>query len=144
MEKQLESYQKRFMLKTMGGIKTIISDKQELALRQASSNKMVALNGIIINTSVISEIIELEEYYRQYPEDRPVINNYKEVENFKPANMSQERRIKAIESMIKGFKKSMTIGNKNSEMILKKLELSLNKLKKGENISLKSVISINV
>jgi hypothetical protein len=144
MEKQLESYQKRFMLKTMGGIKTIISDKQELALRQAPSNKMVALNGITINTSVISEIIELEEYYRQYPEDRPVTNNYKEVENFKPVNMSQERRVKAIESMIKGFKKSMTTGNKNSEMILKKLELSLNKLKKGENISLKSVISINV
>jgi len=123
-----------FMLTTMSKQKVKISEKQEVALRQTKANKLVKLNGITVNTSTIDSIMPLNEYYRLNPNERPASNTYKQIETPKKEPMTQSRRIRQLESMIRGFKKTNDGKTGNGRVILQRMNKSLELAKQGEKI----------
>jgi len=99
---ELQKFEPKFMLITMSGQKIEISENQEESLRKSSSNKLVRLNGTTINTSTISAILPLGEYYKQNPDAKPV-----STETFsapKPMSFTKRRYIKNLDKMIESFK----------------------------------------
>jgi len=117
----LEKYSKKFMLKTMSGGKYIITDVQEKAFRNISDKSMIIINGNHINTSTITEILSLDEYYRQFPEEIPAYVP----ETFKAENVNKSKSINALELMLKGFDSTK---NTNSNSRLSIREKMVNKL----------------
>jgi len=102
MTNQVTPYTKKFMLLTYSKLKYIITEQQEKALRNTPDKSDVIINGNKINSSNISDIIELGEYYRQRPEEKPAV----ELPTFKseapiPFSLAKNRR--ALQSMIKGL-----------------------------------------
>ena len=99
---EIQKFEQRYMLLTMSGQKIEISENQETQLRKTSNNKLVKLNGITINTSTISAIIPLQEYYKQHPEEKPI-----NIETFsapKQISFTKQRYIKTLDRMIESFK----------------------------------------
>ena len=99
---EIQKFEQRYMLLTMSGQKIEISENQEVQLRKTASNKLVKLNGITINTSTISGIIPLQEYYKQHPDEKPV-----NVETFsapKPISFTKQKYIDTLDKMITSFK----------------------------------------
>jgi hypothetical protein len=125
---EIQKYEPTFMLITIGGEKLKISENQERALRKTSSKKLVNINGITINTSSISSIMPMEEYYKQYPDQRPVV--YQE---FKAPtrNWRDYDNQKGLSQMIAGFKKHFNGRSmpEQSANILSSMEKSLIKTK---------------
>ena len=122
-----------YIVLTFNKLNVIISETQEKKLRSVSLNTLVKLNGVTINTSSISAIPPLNEYYRQNPNLRPAPDNYKQIKAPAKIEMTQPRRIKILESMVSGFKRNY-ITQKNG-VILEKLEMKLKKAKKGEEVN---------
>jgi len=121
------------MLKTFSGGKYIITEDQEKNLRGLPDKMMVDINGNQVNTSSISEIVELGEYYRQNPKERPESTpEHFQAEETTPYNLFRYK--KALTSMVKGFKQRVTSQghpiSPNQQKILNKMEEKMEALNK--------------
>lgn len=101
---EIQTFERRYMLTTFKGTNIIISDKQEDALKRLSSNKLINLNGITVNTSDIAEIMPLDVFYQHCPDKRPA-PQAKPFTSEERVPYTKTKQISALESMLKGFSK---------------------------------------
>ena len=104
---KLQKATKNFIILTMSGGEYIINEEQYEKLLMAPPKSNVRLGSNLINSSSISEVVELNDYYFQHPEKRPA-RELETFEGMKRQEFSDERRIKAYGSFLKGFNKSVS------------------------------------
>jgi hypothetical protein len=114
-----------------------ITQKQadEIFKKSCSEAKGVKINNQYYSLNSMSKIIELKEYYRQYPEKEPQIINYFPDLPVLPKLSEikeKEKQIKRIKAMIKGLNKYLKENNpqknSNSRLLMIKMEEKLFKI----------------
>lgn len=132
MRKEIRKSYKQFMLITMSGIKHIITEPQyEILLRSPEKSKII-INGNQVNSSSISDVVELNEYYCQHPEERPVPVHSEDVRNLPPPRIfNKKQKIQALESILSGIDKfiSQNPNSPNATMIRNRISSRIEKTK---------------
>lgn len=106
MTSQLSKEIKTHIVITINKNKYFITSQQEIFLRTAEMRDSIYTDKGMFKVHQITEILPIEEYYNNNPEERPQYDNYPKIslpatmKNFTPA-----RHKKAIDCMAKGFKK---------------------------------------
>lgn len=128
----------------MSGGEYIIDERQYEAILQAPTKSIVKIDNATINTSSISEIVELNLYYLKNPEKRPT--NELELFSFdKPKKkMNREEAIIAYTHMKEGFNRVVAEQGYPISVaqvkILDKIENLIKKLKNSTETDVEMVI----
>lgn len=130
---QLSTEVKTHVLITFSGSKHMITDEQEKTLRKASDQDRIYIGSTMIRVSTIKQVMPIEEYYQQFPEERPQYSNY----SYKPTPempYSAKRHYNAIVSMRSGFLKHFNgreLNNK-AQKILDVMNYRIKNFKPGD------------
>jgi len=130
----IDNKRKTWVLITFAGSHHFITDEQELAIRKMSANDRIYTEKGMVRASTIKEIMTIEGYYELYPERRPEqIKEFKAPE-WKP--FTKEKKIRALEQMIKGITKHIDgLNYQGTDKPIKLQELMLVKLQSVKNNS---------
>jgi len=93
---------KKWVLLTYAGSKHFITDKQEAILRRSADNDRIYTDKGMVRVATVKEILPLEEYYLAHPEEKPEAPP-KLFQNTPAQPFTKDRRIRALESMIRGI-----------------------------------------
>jgi len=134
---EIQTFERRYMLTTFKGTNVIISEKQEDALKRLSSNKLISLNGITVNTSDIAEIMPLDVFYQHYPDKRPAPQE-KPFSSEERVPYTKAKQINTLESMLKGLRKCIVDqgypASPKQQVIIDKINAALEKARQlGDN-----------
>jgi hypothetical protein len=102
-----------------------------------SANKSgFGIDGSYYKFNSISKLLTEEEYYEQYPDRKPIIKNV--FKSLPEAPMTPHKRVRALSEMIRGFKQYFKGKElpKNSQEMLNKMEISLQRAKLGINVNI--------
>lgn len=80
-----------------------LTNEQNEYLKRIPLTGSIEINGNIIKAANIAEIMTMAEYWHQH-ETREEHINYPELPKIIPATFSKQRTIRALESIIRGFK----------------------------------------
>lgn len=129
---QLTTEVKTHVLITYSKSTYFLTKNQEAKLKYIGLNDTIEIDGNKIKGANIAEIIKIEEYYKQHPQKREEHTNYtfeefKSYQTTKIEPVTKEKRIRALRSMIKGFKEYFSNKEipKHSQAILSRMEKSL-------------------
>lgn len=91
------------------------SQAEQIFKLSSTAQKTFILSGGMYNFSSISKILTENEFYQEYPEERPSISTYSELPNYESLEQRiykypEERRFEAISGMIKGLKQFIDEG----------------------------------
>ena len=93
---------KTHILITYAGTKHFLTAEQELSLRGMADSDRVYTEKGMVRVNTIKEILPVDEYYLEHPEQRPVINSGPTT--FPPTMpYSQTRHRRALDNMRRGF-----------------------------------------
>ncbi len=102
----LQTEVKEFVIITFTGGHHFITDKQNQYLKNINIGGNININNCIIHAKNIAEILTTKKYYETFPDKRPA----PEVKEFMflsstVKGFADERRKRALNNIIKGFKK---------------------------------------
>lgn len=137
---ELTKHEPQSVIVFFDGTRKFISTKQADALFQLSTKQQqFMVDGGMYKFSAISKIITLEEFYRQFPNEKPSGLDYydggnemsveERIKNYRP-----EKRINAIKGMLKGLNEFIDNyeNPKHSLTLRKDWEQKLELAQKGE------------
>lgn len=76
--------------------------KEEFDFIAKGSGSSFFLNGNRYDFFSVSKILDIDEYYQEYPDQRPEL--IKDYSNVKPVKITKERWAKGMKGLIKGYK----------------------------------------
>jgi len=123
--KNLSTQIKTYAMITFTGGHYMITEQQNEMLKKMNLSEKIVINNSVIHTKNIAEIMPIGQYYETFPDKRPV-ENYKNFSNINETlqSFSEQRRKKALQSIIKGFEKHFV-----GRIISAKSQAMLNKMK---------------
>lgn len=129
---------REYIVLFIDGSKKFLTKKQFTILMQASGGraKGVVMDNSFIAFSSISKIMELEEYYKQYPDKRP--QEYKKMKAEKSEEWTKEKRINAMQNMRKGvlkYKNGRGKGGKQVDDLIARIDNRIHELEGDEQVA---------
>jgi hypothetical protein len=111
MTQEISKNVKTHVILTFQKNKHFISQAVNEQLQKLSNNDMIKLDdGRMLRLSTVAEILPIEEYYKNHPDERPQYNNYTnpKLEKVEPmTSWSKRKQIRIYESCLKGIRKYM-------------------------------------
>ncbi|MCK4782091.1 hypothetical protein KAS79_04205, partial [Candidatus Parcubacteria bacterium] len=103
---QISTDVKKFVVITFTGGHHFITEKQNEILKTLNNQSNITINNCVVHCKNIAEILTTEKYYETYPNKQPA-NQYKNYSSISDTinSFSNERRKRALQSIIKGFEK---------------------------------------
>jgi hypothetical protein len=121
------------VIKTYSDSVFFLTAEDNQRLLTVGASDWFSIDGQRIKGSNISEILTIQEYYKQNPEAKPV--SYPDFTGTKPTQYSKKKTIRNINSMISGFKKVFEGRDvpEPSKIILEKMKTSLREVEESED-----------
>ena len=96
---------KTYVIITYAGTHYLITDEQELKLRDVKSHSQFKIDGSMIMGSNIAEVMTISKYYETYPDKRPQITDrYKELPGMGMAGFIKRAPGEHLRGIISGLK----------------------------------------
>jgi hypothetical protein len=100
---QLSTNLKTHAVITFTNVHYLINQSQYSFLSQAGKGEEITVDGNLLKTNNIADILTLEKYYETYPEKKPL--SYQPLPDYERVVFSKEKLVRALSEIIRGFKK---------------------------------------
>ena len=107
---------------TFTNVHYLINQSQYSFLSRAGKGEEITVDGNLLKTNNIADILTLEKYYETYPEKKPLV--YQPLPDYERVVYNKQQLIKALSEIIKGFKKHSPQSQKILEYMEMKLDLA--------------------
>lgn len=136
-----------YIIKYKDGSKEIVPEVVADAVLKAASPKIAWTdkNGKKqIDLVMISKLLPVEDYYNQYPEERPHDDLGNVTNKLLSINYGEVKGLSAVNNLIKGLEKFIKYNqsNLNAKILLKKMTFNLERIKNGEKVDINNLIKM--